>query len=171
LKSWNPSPESYRRPACRSGVSGQNAICPETYQKRRVCGQSPDKLSSVAHIERGKLEKDIANLASDDFTTRQKAETALVEAADTARIPLEQALRTPRDLEQCLRLKRLVALLDSPSGNRLRQHRAILALEERGTHRARHLLQKLATGAPEARLTQEAKAALERLARRPASSH
>jgi hypothetical protein len=46
--------------------------------------------------------------------------------------------------------------------------RAVLALEARGTPEARRLLEKLADGAPEAWLTQESRAALRRLERRPA---
>jgi hypothetical protein len=45
--------------------------------------------------------------------------------------------------------------------------RAVVALEHMGTPEARHLLTTLADGAPEARLTQQAQSALERLARPP----
>jgi hypothetical protein len=41
-------------------------------------------------------------------------------------------------------------------------------LEQAGTAAARQVLEELARGAPESRLTQEAKASLERVARRPA---
>jgi hypothetical protein len=125
------------------------------------------KLTPIARPEPSSLEKHIANLASDDFAMRQKVEQALAEAADTARPSLQKALRTATDVEQRMRLKRLLNLLDPPSGDTLRQHRAILALEQRGTPQARQLLQKLAAGAPDARLTREAKAALQRLASRP----
>lgn len=50
------------------------------------------------------------------------------------------------------------------SGERLRSLRAIEALELAGTNEAREVLQMLAAGAEGARLTEEAKAALERLA-------
>ncbi|HKB34805.1 MAG TPA: hypothetical protein VKD72_00015, partial [Gemmataceae bacterium] len=46
--------------------------------------------------------------------------------------------------------------------------RATAVLERLGTTEARRLLQTLAVGAPGARLTEQAKAALGRLARRPA---
>ena len=48
----------------------------------------------------------------------------------------------------------------------LRALRAVVVLEEIATPEARKVLQKLASGAPDARLTQEAKASLERLAKR-----
>jgi hypothetical protein len=56
------------------------------------------------------------------------------------------------------------------SGDSLRMLRAIEVLEHIGTAEARELLQKLVEGAPEARLTREAKAALQRLANRPATA-
>ncbi len=127
------------------------------------------KLIPVAPVEREKLEKNIANLGSDDYPTRQKATEILAEAGELAQPALQQAMRTTRDLEQRLRLKRLLSLLGPHSRDRMRNHRAIFALEMRGTPEARRLLQTLATGAPRARLTQEAKAALQRLCRRPAS--
>jgi hypothetical protein len=125
------------------------------------------KLTPIVRLKPGRLERHIANLASDDFKTRQKAEKTLAEAADTAQTALQKGLRTTTDVEQCMRLKRLLDQLNPPSGDMLRQHRAVLALEMRGTPQARQLLQKLATGAPDARLTREAKAALQRLASRP----
>jgi WD40 repeat protein len=48
---------------------------------------------------------------------------------------------------------------------RLQQARAVLVLEARGTPEARRLLRHLTTGLPQARLTQEAKGALQRLQR------
>ena len=50
---------------------------------------------------------------------------------------------------------------------RLRMLRALEALERIGTPEARQLLHQLGQGAPEAWLTREAKAGLQRLTRRP----
>jgi hypothetical protein len=52
---------------------------------------------------------------------------------------------------------------------RLRSLRALEVLERAGTAEARQLIQRIAAGAAEARLTREAKASLERLARQPAT--
>jgi hypothetical protein len=66
-------------------------------------------------------------------------------------------------------VENLLARLEAaPSGEWLRALRAIELLEYFATPEARASLEGLAEGAPEARLTQEAKAALERLERRPA---
>ena len=54
----------------------------------------------------------------------------------------------------------------SPTAERLQAIRTIEILEQIGTPEAQHVLRSLAQGAPEARLTREAKASLNRLARR-----
>ncbi len=53
------------------------------------------------------------------------------------------------------------------SPEQLQMLRVMEVLEHIGTAEARQVLAGLAKGAPEARLTQEAKASLERLAKRP----
>ena len=87
--------------------------------------------------------------------------------------PAEPALRKALDGQPSPEVRRRVRQLLNklaavPSGERLRALRALEALEQIGTPPAREALEALARGAPEARLTQEAKASLERVARRPA---
>jgi cell division septum initiation protein DivIVA len=66
------------------------------------------------------------------------------------------------------RIQQLLEQLETvPSAERLQALRAVEVLEIAGTPEARQLLEVLAKGAPEARLTQEAKASLERLTKRP----
>jgi hypothetical protein len=56
------------------------------------------------------------------------------------------------------------------SPDQLRGLRAITVLEQIGDRDARQLLDKLARGTPDSRLTQDAKASLERLHKRPATT-
>jgi hypothetical protein len=62
--------------------------------------------------------------------------------------------------------QRLEQLLEKRDAAHVRLGRAVQVLEYTGDQQARKLLDQLAQGPPAARLTQEAKAALERLSRR-----
>jgi hypothetical protein len=79
------------------------------------------------------------------------------------------ALAAKPPLEVRRRIEKVLAKLDGPVADpwRLRELRAVEVLEHVGTPDARHVLKTLAAGVPEARMTQEASASLERLARRP----
>jgi hypothetical protein len=78
-------------------------------------------------------------------------------------------LRGRPSLEVHRRIDRLLAAVDAgiraPEG--LRVQRATAVLERVGSAEARRILTVLARGAPGALVTEEAKAALSRLARRP----
>jgi hypothetical protein len=64
----------------------------------------------------------------------------------------------------------LEQLLARPPAERLRTIRALAVLEWTATPAAQRLLEALAQGVPEARLTQEARATLERRVRRTAAA-
>jgi hypothetical protein len=78
---------------------------------------------------------------------------------------LRAALQGKPSLELRRRAQQLLDELDTAtlSGERLRGVRAVAVLEHIGSAEARKLLDTLASGAPEALRTQEAKAALARL--------
>jgi hypothetical protein len=81
---------------------------------------------------------------------------------------MRQALAGRPSPEVRRRLGELLQRLDPlASPELLRGLRAVQVLEQVGTPEARDLLRTLAGGVPEARLTQEAKASLQRLARGP----
>jgi hypothetical protein len=88
----------------------------------------------------------------------EQVEPALAEALN-AKPPLEKRRR----IEQLLTGPRR----ELPA-QELRQLRSIEVLEHAGTPDAQQVLETLAQGAPEARLTKNAQAALERLKRRSA---
>jgi WD40 repeat protein len=106
----------------------------------------------------------IAQLDADDFSVRERAVTELQKMGEVVSPLLRGALARGPSAEARQRLKRLVAGPGSAglSAHELRAVRAVEALEHAGTPQARCLLETLAGGAPEARLTQEAKASLRR---------
>jgi hypothetical protein len=99
---------------------------------------------------------------------RQKAHAALAAMEELAEPALRKALQPGIALEQRRRLELLLTPLEIaiPSQPQRRVLRAIEALEWIGTAQARDVLRALAAGAPEARQTREAQAALLRLSRR-----
>jgi hypothetical protein len=78
---------------------------------------------------------------------------------------LRKALDGKPSLEVRRRLQQLLDQSRDWTPERLRDHRAIQALEHIGTRPVKELLQKLAAGAAETLRTEEAKAALRRLAK------
>jgi WD40 repeat protein len=107
----------------------------------------------------------IADLDSDDFNVREKAEQELAELNDL----VEPALHKTLDGGPSAELRqRVVHLLEELNGPRaLRKARSLEVLERIGTPDAEKILKEVAGGAPEARVTREATASLERLSRRP----
>jgi hypothetical protein len=112
----------------------------------------------------------IADLDSETFVTRDTAMKELIKLGDLAAPALRETLNKSPSPEARRRIEQLLAKVDdvSTSSEPLRSLRAIEVLERIATPEARKLLGKLAAGAPEARLTREAKAAVERLGKRTA---
>jgi hypothetical protein len=99
----------------------------------------------------------------DDLATRESAKKQLSELADLAEPALRAALHDKLSLEKRRRVEDLLKRLDaSVSPELLRGVRAVEVLESLGTPEARQVLQTLAKGAAESRLTREANAALKR---------
>jgi WD40 repeat protein len=115
-----------------------------------------------------RLRRWVADLDGEDFSTRQRAAEELEKLAEVAAPVLRAALKDRPAPEARRQIERLLAALSAWTGERLRVSRAVAVLEQIATPEARRLLEDLAAGAPEALPTREAKAALERLARRHA---
>lgn len=124
---------------------------------------------ALPRIEPHRLRELVDDLDSDAFPTRQKAAQELANLGEVAETVLREVLRGEPSPEVRRRSEELLERLGPvPVGDRLRQLRAIEVLECIGTPAARALLERIAAGAPEVRLTQEAKQSLERLsAHRP----
>jgi RNA polymerase sigma factor (sigma-70 family) len=125
-----------------------------------------DRLRPASVVPADKFRRRIADLDSDDFQRREAAFAELAALGDQARATLEAALQGNPSLEQ---RKRIEALLADPgrvrSAETLRHLRAIETLEHIGSPEARQIVETLSQGAPDARQTREATAALARLPR------
>jgi RNA polymerase sigma factor (sigma-70 family) len=120
-------------------------------------------LHPVPRPDAKSVDRLLADLNSDEFVTRRKATEELGELGDTIIPHLRRALEGKPALEMRRRVQQLLDQSREWNAERLRDHRAIQVLEHLGTRRAKEVLEGLAGGAPEARRTEEAKAALQRL--------
>jgi WD40 repeat protein len=111
------------------------------------------------------IAKYITDLDSNRFVVREQATKALKSVGVEARPQLERALQQKPSPEVRRRVEDILASLPKPEAAPpyLREVRAIEALERMGTQEARKVLERLAGGAAEDRVTREAKAALVRL--------
>jgi WD40 repeat protein len=109
----------------------------------------------------------VADLENDRFDARKFATLTLERMGELAEPTLRKRLADSPPLEVRQRIEHLLDKLAGPitDPDRLRAHRGLEILEHIGTAEAKAILQALARGAPEARLTQEAKETLERLHR------
>jgi hypothetical protein len=132
------------------------------------------KLSKIATPPNPDLAILVKDLDSDAFATRERASRKLLEYGAKAEAVLRDALAGAPSPEMKRRIEEILqaippALLRLPlSGDTLRWVRAIEVLEHIGTPEAREVLKTLANGAPEARLTQEARFSLDCLQQRAA---
>jgi WD40 repeat protein len=126
-------------------------------QVRPVAATSPERIEQL-----------VAELDSARFAVRQQAMQELEKLGELAQPILRKSLAAQPTLEARQRVERLVDKLDGPLTlpAPIQGLRTIEVLEHIGTPGAKQVLQTLATGVPEARLTREAKASLERLAKR-----
>jgi hypothetical protein len=127
-----------------------------------------DHLRPISEAAPEKVRQLIADLDGAEFEQREAAMKQLLDLGEGAGPALRAALKAGPSAEQ---KKRIGDLLESQnrgtSAEALRQLRAVEVLELIGGDAARELLETLAKGQSEARLTREARATLERLARRP----
>lgn len=109
----------------------------------------------------------VADLYDDRFTIRTRAADELEALGRLARPALDKELAGRPSLDVRRRIELLLERMDNvvvpPMW--LRAFRAVEALELSGTREARQTLEKLAAGAPGARLTEEARAAARRMNR------
>ncbi|HEX6512109.1 MAG TPA: WD40 repeat domain-containing protein, partial [Chloroflexota bacterium] len=186
--SWDVAAVTHRRPdskelpsakltdlwsalAARDAARAQRAVAeliqsPDTaltFLEKMLLPVPPVKLASIVAL--------IADLDHADFARRERASRELEKIGEPAGPALRKLLKEKPSLEVRKRIEILLEAIDgrptSPEG--LRTFRALQVLETIGTPKAKQILEGLASGAAEAALTQEAKAALTRLSRRNAN--
>jgi RNA polymerase sigma factor (sigma-70 family) len=113
------------------------------------------------------VERWITELDSAQFAARQQAAQALEQLGEAAEPALRKALTGRPTLEARRRLEQLLDRHEQRTRlETLRRLRAIAVLEAVGTPEAKHLLERLAVENWPARVRDDAKASLERLAKR-----
>jgi hypothetical protein len=127
-----------------------------------------ERLRPAAAVDAKRVDRLIADLDSEEFAAREKAARELEELGDAAEPALRRLLGNKPSAEASRRAEALLERLDlARSPERLRVVRALEVLEHAATPEAKKLLGELAKGAPDAWLTREAKATLERLNKQP----
>ena len=126
------------------------------------------RLKAVPPVDGAKLTRLVASLDDPRYATRQRAVRALEALGEIAEPSLRKVLDGEPSLELRRRVDGLLEKLEAPltAPEALRALRAVEALERAGTAEARGVLEQLARGAVGARLTRDARAAVERLDRR-----
>jgi WD40 repeat protein len=132
------------------------------YVKRRLGGGGTPTAELVARL--------VVGLDSEEFKVREQASAELGKLGRRAEPALRKALAAQPSTEARRRINQLLARLGEGGGEppspALIARRAVEALEKSRAAEARQVLAELARGAPGEPLTRDAKAALERLARR-----
>jgi WD40 repeat protein len=130
-----------------------------------------ERLRAVRPVAAERLAQLLADLSGERFAARQQAARELERLGELAGPALRRLAATAPSLEARRRSTALVEKLEGPvtDAELRRSLRAVEVLEHVGTREAREVLEGLARGAPGARLTQEAAASLQRLARRSAA--
>jgi RNA polymerase sigma factor (sigma-70 family) len=152
-------------------LAGEDAVA--AFQAIRRLAAAPEqtvpflrqRLKSVLAPEPQRIRQLVQRLDSDDFATRQKAAEELEKQGDAA-VPMLRQIMTKEkpSLEVRQRLQQILESVESKPES-LRAGRAVEVLEWIATPDAVQLLNELANGVAEARLTREASAAKQRLSR------
>ena len=129
-----------------------------------------DRLRPATAPDPDHISRLVAALDSRRFSEREQAIRELEKLGLAAEPALRRALQAKPMPEVRRRAEQLLDKLSVPSSQQLRAFRAVEVLESIGTPDAQEVLKAVAQGAPDARLTQEAKDSLGRLAGKPSSS-
>jgi hypothetical protein len=153
LKGWDKETDPYKAAWSLAGA-GDTAVA-----------FLAERLSQVSSADPDRVKRWLAEINDDKFEVRSAATAELLKRGEVVEGALREALGKKPSLDAERILKDLLHQVTTAhlSVEGLRQSRAVLVLELIGTSAARDLLRKLGGGAEEARLTRDAKFALQRL--------
>jgi WD40 repeat protein len=147
----------------------------QAYEAMRLLEDTPhqavdlvrSQVKPAAAVDAKRIARLVADLENDRFEVRMRATQFLEKLGEITESALRKRLADNPPLEVRQRVEQLLDKLMGPvtDPDRLRAQRGVEILEHVGTPAAKLALEALAKGAPEARLTQEAKEALARLGR------
>jgi hypothetical protein len=138
---------------------GKLCACPE-----QAVSLIKQRVRPAAPVDGKRLARLLADLQSDHFERRRQAEAELQGLGELAEPALRRALADDPPLNLRQRLERLLARSrQTPLAGQLREVRAVEVLELIGSPAARQVLQTLAAGVSDARLTRLAGSAGQRL--------
>jgi hypothetical protein len=122
------------------------------------------RLRPVPSVEPDRVRQLLADLTSERFAVREKARRELEALEEQAAPAFRRSLAANPSLEMRRRVERLLDRLQLPvtRPELIQSLRAVAVLEHVGSPEARHILEGLAKGDPEARLTREARQAREK---------
>jgi RNA polymerase sigma factor (sigma-70 family) len=138
------------------------AMCALRVAPRLTVTMFKEKLRPVTAPDPKRLARLVADLDSTQFVVRDKATQELATLGELAATALRESLKEAT-LETRGRVERLLRNLDDLTAEQRRGVRAVEVLEQIGDQEARQLLLQLARGTPDARLTKEARSAVQRL--------
>jgi RNA polymerase sigma factor (sigma-70 family) len=182
---WDLAPQTWRRPPSSRPLAAKEldaawadlaspdarkahvAIWKLAAAPRQAVSFLSERLRPAATVPPEQFQYLLADLNSNRFGLREGASKQLTDLEEQAEPALQEALQGKPSAEQRRRIESLLAgprVVRSPE--KLRGLRAIQVLEQCHLPEARQVLEMLAKGASEARLTQDAKGALTRLSGR-----
>jgi RNA polymerase sigma factor (sigma-70 family) len=147
--------------AATDAVAAYQAICTLRASPEQAVPLLDGHLKPVPHADLKLLAEALRNLDNDHFKVRNQAAKELERLGEAAEAALRQVLVSKPSLEVRQRVEQLLTRLEGAEP--LRTSRALEVLEHIGDAEARQVLAALAQGAPQARRTTEAQAALNRL--------
>jgi RNA polymerase sigma factor (sigma-70 family) len=132
------------------------------YSPKATVALLDKQLSPAPDADKERIAKLLADLDSKEYKVREQASRDLEKLGEVAAPAVQKALSANPPLEMRRRLELLLTKLEDASlpPETLRQVRAIEVLRGIGGPEVRKTLERLAGGAPDARLTREAQAAL-----------